>query len=245
MATAILVDAAYFLKRFPHVYPKVDKYDPKQVAITLWTMAAKHLNQKIGNTSIRRDLSRIIVYDCAPLTKRAHLPISRRALDFSKTDLAKFRFAFHDELRKLRKVALRLGRLSDDTSWQIKPKILKGLLSGKIKWAELDDNNFFYNVKQIGVDMLIGVDVAAMAHKRIVDQIILVAGDSDFVPAAKAARREGVDFILDPMWQMTGAWLQEHVDGLKSTSVNPLAAVPVTAPVDEWVEKVEAGSEFD
>jgi uncharacterized LabA/DUF88 family protein len=55
-----------------------------------------------------------------------------------------------------------------------------------------------------------------MAFKKQVDQIILVAGDSDFVPAAKLARREGIDFILDPMWASIRDDLHEHIDGLRS-----------------------------
>jgi len=66
------------------------------------------------------------------------------------------------------------------------------------------------------VDMRIGLDIAAMAFKKQVDQIILVAGDSDFVPAAKLARREGIDFILDPMWSSIRDDLHEHIDGLRS-----------------------------
>ncbi|WP_255251341.1 NYN domain-containing protein [Pseudomonas indica] len=46
--------------------------------------------------------------------------------------------------------------------------------------------------------MRIGVDVASLSFKKQVDQIVLIAGDADFVPAAKMARREGIDFILDP-----------------------------------------------
>ena len=42
-----------------------------------------------------------------------------------------------------------------------------------------------------------GLDIASIAHKRLANQIILIAGDSDFVPAAKQARREGIDFVLD------------------------------------------------
>ena len=37
-----------------------------------------------------------------------------------------------------------------------------------------------------------------MAYKKQADQLVLVAADADFVPAAKLARREGIDFILDP-----------------------------------------------
>ena len=42
------------------------------------------------------------------------------------------------------------------------------------------------------------------------------SGDSDFVPAAKLARREGIDFILDPMWNPISSDLFEHIDGLKT-----------------------------
>ena len=41
--------------------------------------------------------------------------------------------------------------------------------------------------------------MTSLALKKQVDQIILISGDSDFVPAAKQARREGIDMILAPM----------------------------------------------
>jgi uncharacterized LabA/DUF88 family protein len=78
--------------------------------------------------------------------------------------------------------------------------------------------------------MRIGLDIASMAFKRQVDQIVLVAGDSDFVPAAKLARREGIDFILDPMWANIRPDLHEHIDGLRSVfkrSEKGQAAAPV------------------
>lgn len=69
--------------------------------------------------------------------------------------------------------------------------------------------------------MRIGLDIASMAFKHQVDQIILVAGDSDFVPAAKLARREGIDFILDPLWATIRPDLHEHVDGLHTVVPRP------------------------
>lgn len=69
--------------------------------------------------------------------------------------------------------------------------------------------------------MRIGVDVASLSFKKQVDQIVLIAGDADFVPAAKMARREGIDFILDPMWQTIPDGLMEHIDGLRSTCPRP------------------------
>ena len=56
---------------------------------------------------------------------------------------------------------------------------------------------------------------------RILLRERLVAGDSDFVPAAKLARREGIEFILDPLWQKVNADLFEHIDGLPSGLPKP------------------------
>ena len=64
--------------------------------------------------------------------------------------------------------------------------------------------------------MKVGLDIATLAFKERVNQIILIAGDSDFVPAAKFARKEGVDFILDPMMNNIDPSLHEHIDGLMS-----------------------------
>lgn len=69
--------------------------------------------------------------------------------------------------------------------------------------------------------MRIGLDIALLAQKKLVERIILIAGDSDFVPAAKHARREGIDFILDPMWHTIKPSLNEHVDGISSCTKKP------------------------
>jgi len=69
--------------------------------------------------------------------------------------------------------------------------------------------------------MRIGIDISSLALKRQVRQIILMAGDADFVPAAKLARREGVDFVLDPMWSAIPQGLVEHIDGMRSVCPRP------------------------
>ena len=61
-----------------------------------------------------------------------------------------------------------------------------------------------------------------MAIKRLVNRIILFSGDSDFVPAAKLARNEGIDFILDPIWNPIDDNLFQYTDGLKLTCTKPL-----------------------
>lgn len=64
--------------------------------------------------------------------------------------------------------------------------------------------------------MKIGLDIATLAYNKLVDQIVLISGDSDFVPAAKLARREGIDFILDSLFANVKPELSEHIDGLRT-----------------------------
>lgn len=95
-------------------------------------------------------------------------------------------------------------------------------------WRNIPSHNVRLPLKQKGVDMRIGLDIASIALKKQAQTVILVAGDSDFVPAAKLARREGLQFILDPMWQKVNADLFEHIDGLQSGLPNPNRQAPVT-----------------
>jgi len=218
MPTAVLVDGGFFIKRYRQIYTnKADQTAPK-VAKILHEICLKHLSSSQKEV---RSLYRIFYYDCPPLSKKVHNPINKKAIDFSKTSEAIFRHGLHMELRKLRKVALRLGRLSDSGTWQIRSDKLKELLSGKITIDNIQETDLSYDAKQKGVDMKIGLDIASLSYKKLVKQIVLIAGDSDFTPAAKLARREGIDFILDPMWNPINPDLHEHIDGLKSTCPRP------------------------
>ena len=134
----------------------------------------------------------------------------------------RWRREFHEHLKSLRKVALRLGEIPTAlVSWQLKPEAIERLIRGEIDWSGVTDDDFRLNLRQKGVDMRIGVDIASLAYKRQITQIVLVSGDSDFVPAAKLARREGIDFVLDPMWSAIRPDLHEHIDGLRSVCPKP------------------------
>ena len=152
---------------------------------------------------------------------KLHHPLTKKAVDFGKSNEAVFRLELHENLKKKRKVALRLGHLAGDTPWTIKPQVIDDLLKGKKQFETLQEVDVIPAVRQKGVDMRIGIDIASLAFKKQVDQIVLMAGDADFVPAAKMARREGIDFILDPMWQSIPPNLNEHIDGLRSTCPHP------------------------
>lgn len=213
ISTAILVDGAFFLNRYRRVFRNGSNHNPQQIITNMYQMAMKHLEGGY--------LYRIIFYDCCPISKKAHNPITKKAIDFSKTSQSLFRLQIFEELKKKRKVALRLGYLNESNNWLIRPSKTKELLNGNIDISALKEEDVFYEMKQKGVDIKIGLDIASLAYKRMVQRIILISGDGDFVPASKLARREGIDFILDPMWNPINPSLYEHIDGLKSTCENP------------------------
>lgn len=124
---------------------------------------------------------------------------------------------FFNCLKKKRKFALRYGKLADaQAHYNLNEKTFKKLCNGRIKFNEIKEEDCILNIEQKGVDMRIGLDIASLAYKQQVNQIVLISGDSDFVPAAKLARREGIDFILDPLGSSIKPDLFEHIDGLKT-----------------------------
>lgn len=227
MATAILVDGAFFLRRFSHVFPDHSRADPQSVAHGLGLLAYWHLVQRIGASEVMehiakhdllaesRQFYRLFFYDCQPLTKRMHTPLDKKSVNFGKSPEAVFRLELHRQILKLRKVALRLGRLNDTSRWRLSEKATARLIDEAGSFVPTDAD-FEVDTKQKGVDMRLGLDVASLAFKGQVDQIVIVAADADFVPAAKLARREGIDVILDRMGDRRAATdLIEHVDGVR------------------------------
>lgn len=216
--TAILVDGGFFLKRYRSI-KKVKNLDPVRTANDLREMCLKHLTQAKSESF---DLYRIFYYDCLPYDKKQHNPVTGKSIDFSRTDQFKFQLEFLEELKKKRKIALRLGVLEDRKRWIIKPSKTKELLTKTISVDDLTEDDVQFDFSQKRVDIKIGLDIASMSLKNQVEQIILVSGDSDFVPASKLARREGIDFILDPMWNPIKPHLFEHIDGMVSKIKRPI-----------------------
>ncbi|NLN46130.1 MAG: NYN domain-containing protein [Clostridiaceae bacterium] len=214
--TAILIDGGFFVKRAIRLW---GKKSPEELANILQDYVNRHLKR---NREDYHQLYRIFYYDCPPISKKIHHPLTNRLIDYSKTEQYEWRLAFHEQLRKLRKMALRLGHLDEEgTDWVLDPRVLRSVISGKLLVAKLREDDFLLNTKQKGVDMKIGVDIASMAYKKQVEQMILIAGDSDFVPAAKLARREGIDFLLDPLWAQIKPDLFEHIDGIRTVCEKP------------------------
>lgn len=193
---------------------------------------------------------RIFYYDAVPYSGKSQHPFTGKPLNFSESRTAVFRNELFQRLRRQRKLALRLGEVIREGDWRLSPHAAhkslrtKGLLEqivlpeshenvsltssqvavlSQIKdiWDGIDPDDPALSLRQKGVDMRLGLDVASIALKNQASIIVLVAGDADFVPAAKLARREGLEVILDPMWQRVNDSLFEHIDGLHSGLPRP------------------------
>jgi uncharacterized LabA/DUF88 family protein len=236
---AILIDGGYFLKRLPTVFNRAKPDDPKSVSRALRRLIASHLQyiNRIENLPHERALLyRSFFYDAKPYLGKEHRPVSGKAIDYARSDEAKFRLALHDQLRRMSHMAVRLGEVRRERGWVLREDVQKRLLKGEITVADLTDDDFTPGLRQKAVDMRIGTDIASLTLKRQVNTIILVAGDSDFVPASKLARREGVKVILDPLWQSVAPELFEHIDGLRSGFPKPGTAAAKQVEQEQDIE---------
>lgn len=208
MKTAILVDGGFYRKRAAHLW---GHKTAEGRAEELLRYCQQHIKDQ-GS-----ELYRVFYYDCPPFDGQIFHPFKRTNISMKKTDTYLWTNVFLDKLRAMRKFAVRLGSLSEiSAGYTLNKDITKKLFAGSISLNDITEDDFITTIEQKGVDMKLGIDIASLAYKHQVDQIILISGDSDFVPAAKLARREGIDFILDPMWAPIKSNLSEHVDGIHS-----------------------------
>lgn len=216
---AILVDGGFYKKRAKYLF---GKKTPKERADELFKYCLRHLRQDNFYGDEKVVLYRIFYYDCPPATKNIMHPLTGKNVCLQNSELYEWNNEFFSELSTKRKVAIRKGEFLDSSAgYLLKSSAVKRLCRKEITVDDLTENDFQLDIKQKGVDMRIGLDIASLATKRLVDTIVLIAGDSDFVPAAKHARREGIDFILDPMWLQIKPSLLEHIDGLHTPTNKP------------------------
>jgi uncharacterized LabA/DUF88 family protein len=177
--TAILVDGAFYRKRAYNLFG--DK-TPQQRAKELASYCHRHIKEEREGAT----LYRVFYYDCPPINKQVYHPLLKKAVDLGKTDDYTWANEFFNELKYQRKFALRLGRLAEEQAFfNIKPEVFRKIVNGTLELNKLTEKDFSLSISQKGVDMRIGVDITSLAFKKQVDRIILISGDSDFVPAAK------------------------------------------------------------
>ena len=150
------------------------QYVPNRVAIFIdgsylnQVLIHEHNRAKIDYSALSTKLAgdseilRTYYYDCPPYQ-------SRVPTQDEKDRYSSWR-KFFDALDTLPRFTFRLGRLA---------------YRGKD-----DDGKPVFVQKR--VDLLLGIDLVSLAAKHLIQEAVLVAGDSDFVPVVEAAKAEGV-----------------------------------------------------
>lgn len=199
--TAVLLDLGFVLHR---LFPLLG--NRQATAIEVRDFAFKCIEPG-------EELFRIYCYHCQPYDGREIHPFTRTVVDFGTSAKFTAMSRFMRELAVLDNIAFRSGQLSFD-GWLIKRQSVAQILrTGRA----LVGGDFQPDLKQKHVDMKIGLDVAWLSSKNIVDRIVLVTADSDFIPAMKFARREGVQVVLVTMGHtLVKRELKVHADQLRS-----------------------------
>jgi uncharacterized LabA/DUF88 family protein len=161
---------------------------------------------------VEEELFRIYCYNCPPFDGTERHPLTRAPVDFTDTPTFRYGEQFIRELSVKDRIAFRKGEIQFN-GWIIKTLAAREIANtGR---APVPDD-FKPDLKQKRVDIKIGLDVAWLSSKAIVDRLILVTADSDFVPAMKFARREGVQVVIVPLGQNLKPDLKVHADETRS-----------------------------
>lgn len=228
MLTAILVDGPFFIRRIRQIFPAQVHHDARLMADLVWRLSAAHLFER---NQPKRHLFRIFFYDTPMSDGKVVLPVSKKAIEVSKSRDGTFKQSFHRQLQRKRKLAVRLGEPTEIENWKLAEDAQADLVGGKIQPADLTDEDFVPDVVNRGVELRMGVDLATLAFKRQVQQVVLLTGDGAFASAAELLRHEGIDVVLDPMWQNISEDLFAYIDGLRSTCPAPDRAADFLARI--------------
>jgi len=155
-------------------------------------------------------LFRVFFYDAPPFEGQATNPIDSSVVNFSATVQARQNRALLDALEMLPDFAVRRGSIIQ-TGWKLGSAALRNLSQSQ---RAIEARDIVPDMEGKGVDLRIGLDIATLSLRRIVDTAVLVTGDSDLVPAMKFARREGLRVYLQSLGHCVRRELKAHADYL-------------------------------
>lgn len=181
--TAILIDGGWMA-------PAVSK------ALNVKFATAKQIYANaVSMLSQDEELYRLFYYDSAPYKGQQQNPISKANIDFSTNPGVAGRENFFRQLNAMSQVALRIGSLNY-RGWKLTDSFYKNLLAGTVQPNSISASDIKPNFMQKGVDMKIGINIASLTLKKIINRVILFSGDTDMIPAMKFARVEGVQIVV-------------------------------------------------
>jgi uncharacterized LabA/DUF88 family protein len=199
MKYALLLDGGFVLKRLKS---QLSRHATEQDVLTECQRIRQH-PRLVG-----QELLRIYWYDAPPAKVALKNPLDGSKIELAKTPVYSRATSLLDKLELAPDFSLRLGELVA-RDWMLRTGTLKSIARGPRPLAASD---LTPDLKQKGVDLRIGLDIARLALRSFVDVIVVVTGDSDLVPAFKFARREGIRVYLDHLAGAVKRDLKAHVD---------------------------------
>lgn len=206
---AYIVDGGWFTKKFEKAigrFPTVADTE-NYINFTNAVLSQKYLS---NNSRIYR----IFYYDCKPINSKIMNPIDNSIFDLGKSPSYKNNQTLQSGLTQKDFFAVRLGDLKLNknqgdpwSSWRVNPRKAKTLVNQNLQARDIQPH-----LSQKGVDMKIGLDIASISVKKLCTVIVLMAGDTDMVPAMKTARKEGVQVCLHTFNNNPHFHLSEHSD---------------------------------
>jgi uncharacterized LabA/DUF88 family protein len=212
--TALLIDGGWFSKGLGKILNLPHR----------WPNAAQVIKNARSILEPDEELFRIFYYDCEPFDREVTNPVDGSKVDDKLMPAYSAHKQFFFDLGQTGFVALRRGELKA-RGWEYSPNYRKALLAGGTGGtpaAAPTPRDVYPNFEQKGVDMRIGIDVATLSLKKIVERIILFSGDTDMIPAMKLARREGLQVFvvkLDP-WPLKHTLIEDG-DGVRVLTPKP------------------------
>lgn len=175
---AVLMDGAYVIKRLDPMgrsFPRAE--------------TVRGLASRIASSERGHRLYRVFFYHADPYSEAQRHPLTREWIQFGDTATARNNDRLLRELEEAVNFAVRRGEVAF-RGWRVRRAVGRALAGNS--GDDLGAEDFLPNLTQKGVDMRIGLDIAALALKRLADTVLLVTGDADMIPAMKFARREGM-----------------------------------------------------
>lgn len=158
-------------------------------------------------------LFRAYYYDSPPYGGKAVHPISQREIEFSSTDQYRIKNEYLDHLMRMPRMQLRLGSLAMQ-GWKLNKKNMRVIMETLGSNRPLQPQDVAINLVQKEVDMLMGLDIAWMAARGMVEKIVLLTGDADMIPAMNFAREHGLLVFVAKFGYYLSDKLREHADGV-------------------------------
>jgi uncharacterized LabA/DUF88 family protein len=197
-----LIDGGFFTRK---LYSKLGKRTP-----TVEDVVAEIGRIRSNPVFSGYELLRTYYYDAQPATGKVIHPITKQELNLATTAVSTRNKAFLQKLELQPDISLRAGEVST-RGYKLDSRVFSEP-DFAARLPKADD--FVLDLEQKGVDLRIGLDIARLSLRQMVRTIVVVTGDSDFIPAFKFARREGIRVVLGHMGHSVKSELKAHTDAM-------------------------------